>query len=1217
MFEKFFSSSTKAKSNTTAKDTKNNIAASPAISTSRAPQPTTGSSKAPSKGSNNNSTAPFSILTAGQVEQSANDQVILSWDVEGILKLDSTSLGEALINNKLLERVLGKHDEIVAAAKNSNFLQALTKLINAYKKALKENQPKQSIADALQYILPLPLEQNGEKKEKYESAINKLIEELFQPLISNAELPDNSQEIAVETATAKVEARESGQASNISLDVVVNAVNAALVELAVPPAIERNKPGSSTIKDVPAATIETIERITTVVDTDLVDTAHSHEPQVVAHNTVQATGVDADSSTKAATKENNEHIAAVSSALVDATTFPVLEVIPLKTTPQPAVSDFGATSKIVLKAFSSPIPGRAKNRAEIFSNPAGTTADLLGKLSLGSPTLFPAARVLSAPPLDNRATNDTNQTNNRNNSHGGKKNNLMSAPPALILPPALPDVIEQDSQMKSSSDSDDSVSTAEPANGSPSTALRAGILRKSSSGSDDADPASASSSPSLSKLRKTRQQQSATTNYDGSSEDEESESASASTSSTASSTASDSRRRGRKHHSSRHHRSEKSRKTNELLSTSLHRRSSKGKTANDENEQKLQKRRSQSIQKPALSKTNPDLAMKLIDLIRNHKSIELEKKIKESSPVLNEVITEDGKTLLHLAVYHLDVEAIKVLVSNGADVSAKDKDGCTPLDYLILPNKFITRKVSKYKDDASYIKALNSSREFLTNIENYPFWKAVSALDCEAASKSVAAYAGCMSNANNLEQNVLHCLASSNNQEQARESSHTRVAHLIFANSNDAESAALLNKQDRAGDTPLHLACRHGLLDLALFLAEQEGANVKLKNKVGDTCLFDLIEFYNNNKKTIEENDGLFKKFQDLITSLKLAGIDIYTDNIVRKQNGKPPTPLELAGNNKKLKNILLNTKVIRKISEKYNDDFSKDELLAMLETHLELHSAFNMYLANRPDVKELTAMIRYFELATKHVDNLLAVTEAQSDMEHYKGETEKYDAASSQHATVFVDLLKPDAPKDGVLKPVSVTVSSDHPDDAKRKLYTHSVRAFSQQTKLELNRSPAVLMNAKATIKQILPMCMSQERYLKRGNEMLAKLDSVKDESRSTQLKSTSNSPSVAHRAKDKTSDRGESRFPNAKSNAIVPAFIPPLDFSSLTKSLSGDSSSLSDNQFGIFAKKGGKDRSSSIPVYSAIVDVVPDMPPPNLDDDKGDSGIPTLGYSSDSSSE
>jgi uncharacterized protein len=47
----------------------------------------------------------------------------------------------------------------------------------------------------------------------------------------------------------------------------------------------------------------------------------------------------------------------------------------------------------------------------------------------------------------------------------------------------------------------------------------------------------------------------------------------------------------------------------------------------------------------------------------------------------------DGETALHVAAKWGDAEAIKVLVSNGADINKRGEEGFTPLHYAVEQNK--------------------------------------------------------------------------------------------------------------------------------------------------------------------------------------------------------------------------------------------------------------------------------------------------------------------------------------------------------------------------------------------------------------------------------------------------------------------------------------------------------------------------------------------------
>ena len=46
-----------------------------------------------------------------------------------------------------------------------------------------------------------------------------------------------------------------------------------------------------------------------------------------------------------------------------------------------------------------------------------------------------------------------------------------------------------------------------------------------------------------------------------------------------------------------------------------------------------------------------------------------------------------GMTVLHIAVFWNNMEAVRILVEAGVDVNAQDDDGCTPYDLASLYNR--------------------------------------------------------------------------------------------------------------------------------------------------------------------------------------------------------------------------------------------------------------------------------------------------------------------------------------------------------------------------------------------------------------------------------------------------------------------------------------------------------------------------------------------------
>jgi ankyrin repeat protein len=144
---------------------------------------------------------------------------------------------------------------------------------------------------------------------------------------------------------------------------------------------------------------------------------------------------------------------------------------------------------------------------------------------------------------------------------------------------------------------------------------------------------------------------------------------------------------------------------------------------------------------------------------------------------------KDGQTPLHLALQAGQLEVARMLIERGADVSAQDKDGQTPLHL-------------EWKSFAA--EATEESR--------------LHAYRCFDVAR-------CVSSGDKDGKTPLH-LASQASEEQ--------VARMAI------ERGADVSAQDKDGQTPLHLASRMGQLDIARMLIER-GADVSAQDKDGQT----------------------------------------------------------------------------------------------------------------------------------------------------------------------------------------------------------------------------------------------------------------------------------------------------------------------------------------------------------------------------------------------
>ena len=174
---------------------------------------------------------------------------------------------------------------------------------------------------------------------------------------------------------------------------------------------------------------------------------------------------------------------------------------------------------------------------------------------------------------------------------------------------------------------------------------------------------------------------------------------------------------------------------------------------------------------------------------------------------------QSGSRPLHLAVNYLDLT--KVLVSNGADINAKDEGGQTPLQKAVFhgDNKVVEFLIAKDAEISIHLAAYIGS-----------YAKVKSLIDSGTDPNS----------SNNDGDSVLHHAVSGG---------HKEIAELLI------DSSANINTKDLIGQTPLHIAVKIGYKDIAEVLIDK-GANFNIRNDDGRTPLHESA--YSGHKELVE-----------------------------------------------------------------------------------------------------------------------------------------------------------------------------------------------------------------------------------------------------------------------------------------------------------------------------------------------------------------------------
>ena len=168
--------------------------------------------------------------------------------------------------------------------------------------------------------------------------------------------------------------------------------------------------------------------------------------------------------------------------------------------------------------------------------------------------------------------------------------------------------------------------------------------------------------------------------------------------------------------------------------------------------------------------------------------------------------SSSGDTLLHIAVKQGDLEIVKFLLGNGAELDEEDYEGCIPLqiafenDYLFIADALVD---AAEEGDYSYV---------YDNDGNTP----------------------------------LHYVASTKASEvlDGKEIFLTDIVNKILSKMLDSDEE--VNATNKYGDTPLHFAVKYGTEELVKQLMAVKGVDINYQNKKGDTPLHEAGERYNS-----------------------------------------------------------------------------------------------------------------------------------------------------------------------------------------------------------------------------------------------------------------------------------------------------------------------------------------------------------------------------------
>jgi ankyrin repeat protein/regulator of sirC expression with transglutaminase-like and TPR domain len=213
---------------------------------------------------------------------------------------------------------------------------------------------------------------------------------------------------------------------------------------------------------------------------------------------------------------------------------------------------------------------------------------------------------------------------------------------------------------------------------------------------------------------------------------------------------------------------------------------------------------------------------------------------------------DDGRTPLHNAAQHNpNVEVLKYLVSQGADVKTKDNMDWTPLHQATLSNpnvevlKYLVSQGvdinAKNKEAVSDLTPLHIAI-FTGNIEFTKFLISAAA-DVNSKSKVVGTllFTAAMEKHIELAEILVHAGADVNAVEDDK-TGHTLLHKVILLDLVEAakflvSEKASVKAKDNEGNTPLHTAVLMDKIELVKFLVDSANADTEAKDNNGDTPL--------------------------------------------------------------------------------------------------------------------------------------------------------------------------------------------------------------------------------------------------------------------------------------------------------------------------------------------------------------------------------------------
>lgn len=328
--------------------------------------------------------------------------------------------------------------------------------------------------------------------------------------------------------------------------------------------------------------------------------------------------------------------------------------------------------------------------------------------------------------------------------------------------------------------------------------------------------------------------------------------------------------------------------------------------------------------------------------------------VKDRPALIEELTVPQGMTPLHLACAMGRVNAINILIEQGADLKAISKDGKTPLHYA-----------TEQSNSDIIIQLIIGDPSLLNSKDNNdetPLHHAIQSNNL-AATDTLIKKEALLNETNKNGETPLHLAVKKGNSD---------IIKILLDNNVN------LKIEDKDGLTPIHRATKEGKLDIIKALLEKEDLTL-LKDGKGKTLLEHAIDSGNINtikfiiEKYVEKNAPLMIGEEYLLHHLiknkkSTIAIDII-DSVVTQINladNETKTPLDLAMSNHDANLVAC---LAKKGVELNISGETIKEFLVKGDAHEKAYEICMMYQLPEALPCNTTIIVKSPEIATYHVD--------------------------------------------------------------------------------------------------------------------------------------------------------------------------------------------------------------------------------------------------------